>query len=377
MAENHELPEDIIRNILARMPTKPLVRFKCISRNWNLMISDPNFMSSRSRRMILFPAYPFYAIDTAILRHNDTMIKLHSSQIFKNGRLCCFVGTLNGIVVLTNGKTKNENMIIYNPFTGALKIVPDHMYGHVYGFCYGTTAEDLKIVRLRVVDNTRRCEVFCLKNWSWSQRRFYMHWTPLGFHPGVATAWSTPIMNIGDFKLHFLDIRGIFVEGFLYWPVESCDNNSSNWVLSLLVLNVNEMVFSQIRFPPDCSFWYTIPLGTLRGRLCFVSFRKSDLCGRGPEYELWVRNKESWSKVRYLASLWRIRYVLKFDPICILDEGKLVMFKLPNKLIFYDLLKDSYEETHEVNELKNLPPIELIWPGRSIEYVESSISIGF
>ncbi|XP_076946910.1 putative F-box protein At1g50880 [Bidens hawaiensis] len=43
---------DILYNILARLPGKPLLRFRCVSKHWNGLISDPYFMKSRSRRMI-------------------------------------------------------------------------------------------------------------------------------------------------------------------------------------------------------------------------------------------------------------------------------------------------------------------------------------
>ncbi|GFP82038.1 F-box protein at3g17710 [Phtheirospermum japonicum] len=37
------IPEDIIRTILSRLPVKSLLRFRTVSKSWNTMISDPRF----------------------------------------------------------------------------------------------------------------------------------------------------------------------------------------------------------------------------------------------------------------------------------------------------------------------------------------------
>ncbi|KAI3714363.1 hypothetical protein L1987_72962 [Smallanthus sonchifolius] len=49
------LPDDIICNIIARLPAKPLLRFRCVSRHWNHALREPNFMKLRSRKAIILP----------------------------------------------------------------------------------------------------------------------------------------------------------------------------------------------------------------------------------------------------------------------------------------------------------------------------------
>ncbi|KAM0053730.1 putative F-box domain-containing protein [Helianthus debilis subsp. tardiflorus] len=54
----------VLHNILAQLPGKPLLQFRCVSKHWNGLISDPYFMKSRSRRMILLPfTRPLVVID--------------------------------------------------------------------------------------------------------------------------------------------------------------------------------------------------------------------------------------------------------------------------------------------------------------------------
>ncbi|XP_076939411.1 putative F-box protein At3g16210 [Bidens hawaiensis] len=138
------LPEDIIHEILIRMPTKPLVRLKCVSKHWNRLISDPYFMKSRSRRMIFLPSLPFHTIDNT----NDmerTMIKLCSPFSPESYEEMTIVGSFNGILLLVlSDYSFDDHLILYNPFSGKFKKVPDpetQSGTYVYEFGYGTTAD--------------------------------------------------------------------------------------------------------------------------------------------------------------------------------------------------------------------------------------------
>lgn len=39
-----ELPEEIVMEILARLPVKSLLRFKSVCRGWRAIISEPSFI---------------------------------------------------------------------------------------------------------------------------------------------------------------------------------------------------------------------------------------------------------------------------------------------------------------------------------------------
>ncbi|CAL5039773.1 unnamed protein product [Urochloa decumbens] len=44
------LPEDVIFDVLSRLPLKPLCRFRCVSKAWHALISDPAFIAAQSSR---------------------------------------------------------------------------------------------------------------------------------------------------------------------------------------------------------------------------------------------------------------------------------------------------------------------------------------
>ncbi|XP_030462549.1 F-box/kelch-repeat protein At3g23880-like [Syzygium oleosum] len=45
MCLKKNLPHDVVLEILKRLPVKPLMRFKCVSKSWRCMIEDPDFMA--------------------------------------------------------------------------------------------------------------------------------------------------------------------------------------------------------------------------------------------------------------------------------------------------------------------------------------------
>ncbi|XP_076902646.1 F-box/kelch-repeat protein At3g06240-like [Bidens hawaiensis] len=325
------LPEHILHEIFTRMPTKPLVRLKCLSKHWNRLISDPYFMKSRSRRMIFLPSLPFHTIDNT----NDmarTMIKLCSPFSRESYREMTILGSFNGILILVLSYSLYDHFILYNPFLGKFKEVPDPITQSltcVYGFGYGTTADDLKIVRLNRYCNT--IEVFSLKAWSWS----------------MPSNLNKDIFNIN------ID-PGTFVNEFLYWIAG----------IKILFLDMKKMVFSEI----DCPNKWMINLGTYNSRLCMMCENNMD------KYELWVMKEHGIRKSWSMACLLKLDFGLYSHFLdyerwsCILDDGKLLILKSSKQLIIYDMFEDSYKE---VNTLMSFG---LVGRLQAVEYVESSLS---
>lgn len=188
------------------------------------------------------------------------------------------VGTFNGIVLRVlicyndvwsrwTREHDTRHMILYNPFTRASKIVPDpytpvKKSAQSYGFCYGASPDDLKIVRLRYTKPWKTCNVFNLKTGTWNM--------PKKLFKGN----------------YFKDSVGTFVKGFLYWIVGS---------KKIVALNVNEMVVSNIHLPYP-NVYKRSTLGTLHGQLCLI-IENPDVYDF---FEMWVMKEHgvenSWSK---------------------------------------------------------------------------------
>ncbi|KAM0041897.1 putative F-box domain, galactose oxidase/kelch, beta-propeller, F-box associated interaction [Helianthus debilis subsp. tardiflorus] len=344
------LPEHILQQIFLRMPTKPLVQLKCLSKQWNRQISDPNFMTLRSRRMIFIPSFPFYAIDTVT---GDKMFKLFCPLIDPNRYYheITIVGSFNGILLLNLKYSKTRfvdyystryHMILYNPFTGKSKTVPQGSYDpagyYVYGFGYGTTSHDLRIVRLKdkFHGKSKSFEVFSLKTWSWSRASEL----------------------IGDYCIDTI-YQGIFANGFLYWKA----GTNTHGLPLILALDIKTMVFSEIKVPDG--YWLS-RLGTYNGRLCMICNQKN-----ADIYEFRVMNEHGFGESVWMFASWftpLIIHACTALQFCILDDGKLLMLIPSQKVIIYDMFNDSYKV---VNALKSS---HLAGWLQAVEYVESPIS---
>ncbi|PWA80166.1 F-box domain-containing protein [Artemisia annua] len=310
------IPDCILHNILDRLPTKDLARFKCVSKHWSRLIIDPYFLKFGSRRMILLIAAgsPLHVVDP-----DDTsnlMFKLRFPFGNPKSKDVKCLGIFNGIAILVfkaycvDNKSTYIRTILYNPFTAAYELVPDpHSeclnINHIYGFGYGATPDDLKIIRFsdrkpRRTESCRTFDVFSFKSNSWNRS-------------------TNKIRNV-----KYTSDVGTFLNGYLHWIVYKRSE------LMIMALNVDSMALSDIPLP---HYNYKKGrLGTLDGCLCIADIHGTQLVVSV------MKEQGVWSN-RYLgASLFN-----KFFVVSILDGGGILMMDFSNKFIIYNTLESSNE----------------------------------
>ncbi|XP_076890982.1 F-box/kelch-repeat protein At3g06240-like [Bidens hawaiensis] len=364
---NIHIGDDILHNILGRLPGKPLLRFRCVSKHWNALISDPCFMRSRSRRMILLPfTRPLVVIDDNVPAEDEahSMVTIPSPLKHDEGTHVSVVGALNGIVLLALHDTSLRcHLVLYNPLTCASKILvamdrPCSGHPYVFGFGYGV-GDDLKIVRLKTVYNRidkrlYKYDVFDLKTSLWS---------------GLPYTYL-----IRDFELS--GQAGLFVNGFLYWSAYFSNK-------AILALNVKEMVFSKVEAPNGHYFECNgLVLGVLDGCLCMIN----NSSNTNIAFDLWLMKEEDvWLKIRSFSFGSEAN---RFYPICILGDGKVLIQNFSFELVNYATSKDSYKALKGLADLDESMATD--WIGgfndqkyyvdyrlaysRPIHYVESLLS---
>ncbi|KAK9052294.1 hypothetical protein SSX86_028923 [Deinandra increscens subsp. villosa] len=319
------LPDDILCNILARLPAKPLLRFRCVSKHWNHMLREPSFMKLRSRKTILLPLETLHLVD-----HNDDTPDSIVTRRYPLENLlpkhvrAGVVGTFNGVILLRYLNT----FILYNPFTClSMKLPsPPTCERGGYGFGYGANPDDLKIVRFR--QHYKTCDVF-------------------SFNKGLWSSWDTSKYNI---FIKFQHDVGTFINGCLYWIAYDRD--------VLIVLDVKDMVLSEMDLPFKNDHSWDL-LGMVNGRLCALKFVGYS------GYDMWVmKEQKQWSKIYSFRSPLFNDHMF---PLCNLDGGRIVLGS-PKNLIIYDPLKDLHS-TIDV-------PISngYFWRMNVLEYVESLVS---
>uniref|UniRef100_A0A2N9I2J9 F-box domain-containing protein n=1 Tax=Fagus sylvatica TaxID=28930 RepID=A0A2N9I2J9_FAGSY len=150
------LPDEVILEILSRLPVKPLLCFRCVSKPWLALIDSPQFIKLHLKQslktttnlsLILGDGYlyssDFDSLDTAIELDHPLKTPHYETEI---------VGSCNGLLCLSN---KKEDVALWNPSTRKYRKLPvttlefapdgyDFCQYTVSGFGYDETSDDYK-----------------------------------------------------------------------------------------------------------------------------------------------------------------------------------------------------------------------------------------
>ncbi|KAK9949274.1 hypothetical protein M0R45_004807 [Rubus argutus] len=136
---DEHLPEDIIVQILYRLPVKPIVRFKCVSKRWCSIVSAPQFTKSQfkfaserktlSHRLLLSTCSQLESFDlqTPSFRDDASVRKL-AFPFKQPERAVKILGSCNGMVFVATESHYHDNSYIWNPTTGLLLKLPNPSY---------------------------------------------------------------------------------------------------------------------------------------------------------------------------------------------------------------------------------------------------------
>ncbi|KAI9187377.1 hypothetical protein LWI28_027431 [Acer negundo] len=135
---NFHIPDDIIFNILRRLPPKSLARCKCVCKSWQSFANQHKyhnqkliiFSSNKSIQSIDFEADEIKAVDLDIpFMVSNPILRIASS----NGLLCIL--------------TERGGLVIWNPLIGRYKRVSSTSKYKTFGFWYDQSTANYKIVR--------------------------------------------------------------------------------------------------------------------------------------------------------------------------------------------------------------------------------------
>jgi hypothetical protein len=176
------LPNEVITDILSRLPAKSLIRFRCVSKEWCSLISSPHFIATHLNRSLsnsqhpkcLFLSHydnkPDYkdAIHTLVLyldqeieqkgdffAHPSASIELRGiDQSIKY--FLHLVGSSNGLLCLANMNFNKERglCVLWNPSIQKAISLPEPnlqfrgSLNQSVGFGYEPVTDDYKLVRL-------------------------------------------------------------------------------------------------------------------------------------------------------------------------------------------------------------------------------------
>ncbi|KAI6695771.1 hypothetical protein NL676_023481 [Syzygium grande] len=155
--------EDIIVEILLRLPAKSLMRFKCVGKRWQSLISDLGFARSHLQRLKagdmvssqrIFKTDPlatpnYEVLDGGFGDDDHEVVKYHETRMDASSWYPNLVGCRDGLVCLS--VQNSSRFVLYNPTTRECRNLPGselfRLDELLHGFGYDSRSDDYKIVQ--------------------------------------------------------------------------------------------------------------------------------------------------------------------------------------------------------------------------------------
>ncbi|XP_030963632.1 F-box/kelch-repeat protein At3g23880-like [Quercus lobata] len=299
------LPEEVVLEILHRLPVKSLIRFRCVSKSWNSLITTSAFIKSHLTRSLSLSSdklivrqcvnkpYPFVEHYKLIDDTNDSSSDQiqHIDFPLRCSRFIChfnLIGSVNGLFSLF----EEDRFVIWNPSIRKFITLPKpcirvkSVVHEAFGFDPRTN--DYKVVRIAFPRRTQSSEmakiplveIYSLNEGSWRI-------TSAGnsFSPGFS----------------FVD-RGrpsASLNGAVHFVVRDWDNKSDPSVLSF---DLGDEVFRMISVPNGAfstsDYVHTSVIGGSLSLLCHDSYTYGHAVNNC--CSIWVMKEygvvDSWTK---------------------------------------------------------------------------------
>ncbi|KAI6693609.1 hypothetical protein NL676_021319 [Syzygium grande] len=355
------LPEDIVIELLLRLPVKSLMRFKCVCKRWRSLISDPDLAKTHLRRLKagdmvsrqrIFKTSPIETIDyqayDGVGRIDDrAVVEFHELRMEDTAWEPYLVGSCDGLVCLfVSGR-----FLLYNPSTRECRDLPKsdlfqldegwdlpgpdpfELEELFVGFGYDPRSDDYKIVQGDGIENWQ-VEIFSLKSASWRIKQ-------------VQPENDLPVTE-----------RGVYWNGALHWCV--IDESRSRGESMIMSFDLSEEKFHQVLSVPEVDGEIVFEgLGTHGTNLFIYYVSIINDC-----FEAWITDdKGSWTK--FFSVLTDGISLYKYVKIPACTRGRKIVFQIDmHQMTLFDPEDDTYEEY----------PIQSDNDVESIIYLETLVS---
>ncbi|CAK7345812.1 unnamed protein product [Dovyalis caffra] len=238
------LPEDILLNILARLPVKTLLQFRCVSKTWYSLITSPSFIThhlnekatSKNNDFLLFKNRNSYFLypdkDFPTCNGEEIDFPLHEGVDFPSHDNMYNTASCNGVSCLVRFYLDSRFKFwaaLWNPSIRKTVPIPPPNAGfqslrlfEIAGFGFDSINHDYKLVRIVYLETSVYChtkktklpplaEVYSLKSGCWR-------------------------MVENDLKHVIMEYsRSAFVNGACHWTTVSSQRRSRSAALNVIV----------------------------------------------------------------------------------------------------------------------------------------------
>jgi F-box interacting protein len=311
---SNSLPNEVIAEILSRLPVKSVIRFRCVSKTWCSLISSPHFIATHLSRTLSNPQYPsnlvFHHFDYPFKKDRSPAIRIHLLSLdaeVQNRSLvtqefdvsnrkdpsdfiasrCSYdcmevIGSSNGLFCLTSGF---DSYVLCNPCIQKAISIPHPNIGlrgletQTHGFGYCPKTDDYKVVRIVHAEGTTHSlvEIYTLRTGAW--RSFMALGPPYYFRE----PFGSP------------SLRNIFFNGAVHWPARTPEHQRPFRHL-IVSFDIEDEVFREMAMPKSLQGAETFELfmAVVDGLLALIPY------GDDQDVPVWVMKEygraESWTK---------------------------------------------------------------------------------
>ncbi|XP_058187819.1 F-box/kelch-repeat protein At3g17530-like [Rhododendron vialii] len=342
---NGRLPEELLIEILCRLPVKSLLRSKFVCKNWysliHSLIQNPSFISLHDKHSAKNTDYllvkrslnggvglSFVPNETTVEDIDISSTGLESLDI----RDLQLLGPCNGVVCLTK-RSFNSTMVICNPSMREFRVLPRPSQKKDYetnmGFGFDPSTNDYKVVKFGCLDPysinnpySETVEIYDLSTDCWRE---------VDVNPN----------NIG-FDLDFNFFSCTSWKGGCYWYISCSDGTDA-----IIVFRLTDEVFDEIPAPEVCSLANTTKrvLFILDDSLAVVHYPSEwlhpSLLTRGKCFDVWVIDEGgvevSWTKKLTIGPLQGPDFPLGFrrngEFLCETGGGQMMSYHIDTQHI--------------------------------------------
>ncbi|CAI0438717.1 unnamed protein product [Linum tenue] len=384
---NKELPEDLINEILSRVPIGQWTgRFRCVCKSWLALFSDPSFIlrekSADSGLQILINSinnnddrsvYHLYSADKLEpLLPSPVQLPFNPEKPIEDNyrywnRSIRIAGSCNGLVFIADCA---YDLILWNPATSETKLVPNSPFHldwflEAVGFGFDPESDDYKIVRQFVPDEGPRglysSEVYCLRTDSWTK------------------------LPDDDNGYYWRDCDGQIAQcnkGKLYWLNWDSDGEHKSLIFKSFAMSSHEFQTVDLRLPSEIDDVYGDLEYLLNEEYMVALFPLRDDVRRfvTKSWEVWLLLKywvpESWTKLFVIANPHPGKMMWKFDGISRNLKWLFLSFRFHGCRDVGEMpLHASSPETGNLTDLHVLDVSTRNWNVMVVNYMPSQISI--
>lgn len=241
-ASFNDIPNDLLLDIMSRLPVKSIVRLRCVCKQWCFLTYDAHFTGQHSNRalkrphIILVPfkisgfrnKLPLYEFEFGSTE--DDRIKEYCSPIeVEHSIIYAVSNPVNGLVVIFRHVSSTCHNYLLNPATRELAKLPQaksttFSINHCeIGFCFDVTTGEYKLVKIDQRESTNRftCEVLTIGSQKWRY--------------------------VGELPCRIWFAEAPFLNGTLYWRANI--SHDPYHVIGALAFDIKEEKFRVLPIP--------------------------------------------------------------------------------------------------------------------------------